>query len=283
MSDLEALRAHIGRKVVEEDDASAAPVRLMGATFGRPEADPRPGAELPEGWHGLYFLPGTTAAELGPDGAPTSTGVIPPMPFPRRMAAGYRFRFHAPIRIGDRLRRETELLDVSIKEGSTGRLGFVTVRSRIFGPDGVCMDEERDTAFREAVPPGAKSAAPRRDPPPDGLPWRRVENPDPVVLFRYSALTFNSHRIHYDADWARGVEGYPALVVHGPLTTTFLLHFTKDNMPGRRLASFAIRARAPLFCGQPVTLVGRPTEKGAEAWALTPSGTIAMSAEATFA
>jgi 3-methylfumaryl-CoA hydratase len=282
MSDLAALRQHIGRKVVDEDEVSSAPIRLMGATFDRKEADPRAGAEMPEGWHGLFFLPNTTAADLGPDGAPTGTGVIPAMPFPRRMAAGYRFRFHQPIHVGDKLRRETELVDVTIKDGSTGRLGFVTVCSRIYGPNGLCMEEDRDTAYREAIAPGASSKAPVRDAPPEGLPWSRTEHPDPKVLFRYSALTFNTHRIHYDADWARDVEGYPALVVHGPLTCTYLLHFVKDNMSGRRLKSFAIRARAPLFCDQPLQLVGGPTDAGASAWAATPAGTIGMSAEATF-
>jgi 3-methylfumaryl-CoA hydratase len=172
-----------------------------------------------------------------------------------------------------------ELADISLKTGGTGTLVFVTVTSRVVGPEGVALEDERRTAFREEVKPGERNQAPRREPAPSDAPWRRRVTPDPVLLFRFSALTFNSHRIHYDRPWAMEVEGYPGLVVHGPLTTTLLIDFARDHTPGRRIVTYATQARAPLFDTAAFELRGRPTVKGAECWAVTPEGTVAMSAE----
>ena len=139
--------------------------------------------------------------------------------------------------------------------------------------------------FREEVKAGGRNQAPRREPAPIDVPWRRRVAPDPVVLFRFSALTFNSHRIHYDRAWAMEVEGYPGLVVHGPFTSTMLIDFARDSNPGRVFASYTTQARAPLFDTAPFELRGRPTPdgRGCELWAVTPEGTIAMSAQAEFA
>ena len=137
--------------------------------------------------------------------------------------------------------------------------------------------------FREEVKAGERNQAPRRDPAPDDVPWRRVVTPEPIQLFRFSALTFNSHRIHYDHRWAMEREGYPTLVVHGPLTSTLLLDFARDHKPGRTFRSYSTQARAPLFEGTPFELRGRPTTGGCELWAVTPEGTVAMSAQAEFA
>ena len=157
---------------------------------------------------------------------------------------------------------------------------FATATSRVVGADGlVAVEDERRTVFREEVKAGERNQAPRREPAPDDVPWRRQVTPDPVLLFRYSALTFNSHRIHYDRAWAMDVEGYPGLVVHGPLTTTLLVDFARDSNPGRRLVGYATQARAPLFDTAPFELRGRPTGRGGECWAVTPEGTIAMSCE----
>jgi len=187
------------------------------------------------------------------------------------------------VRIGESMRRETRLADISVKHGGTGTLVFATVTSRIEGSHGLAVEEERRTVFREEVKAGERNQAPRRDPAPTDVPWRRVVTPDPVVLFRYSALTFNSHRIHYDRAWAMDVEGYPGLVVHGPLTTTLLIDFARDSNPGRRIVSYTTQARAPLFDTAPFELRGRPTAKGCELWAVTPEGTVAMSAEVELA
>jgi 3-methylfumaryl-CoA hydratase len=197
------------------------------------------------------------------------------------MFAGESVRAARPLRIGDAVSRETELADISVKSGGTGTLVFATVVSRVFGPDGLAVEEERRTVFREEAKAGVGNQAPRREPAPADVPWRRTVTADPVLLFRYSALTFNSHRIHYDRAWAMETEGYPGLVVHGPLTTTLLIDFARDCNPGRTVRSYTTQARAPLFDTAPFELRGRPTAdgRGAELWAVTPEGTIAMSAD----
>ena len=203
------------------------------------------------------------------------------MPLPRRMFAGESVRLHRALRIGEAVRRETELADISVKSGGTGTLVFATVASRVFGPDGLALEEERRTVFREEVKAGERNQSPRRDAPPADVAWRRRVMPDAVLLFRFSALTFNSHRIHYDRTWAMETEGYPGLVVHGPLTTALLLDFARDSNPGRTIRSYTTQARAPLFDTAPFELVGKPSADGhgAQLWAVTPEGTIAMSAE----
>jgi len=171
-----------------------------------------------------------------------------------------------------------------MKTGGTGTLVFATVVSRIFGPGGLALEEERRTVFREEVKPGERNQASRREPAPADIAWRRRVTPEPVLLFRFSALTFNSHRIHYDRPWAMQVEGYPGLVVHGPLTSTLLIDFARDSNPGCTFLTYTTQARAPLFDTAPFELLGRPTAggRGAELWAVTPEGTVAMSAQAEF-
>jgi 3-methylfumaryl-CoA hydratase len=281
---IESLKQHVGRRLVSHDVATAAPPNLLRLTFGRAEPEFGPGDPLPPGWHGLYFLPRFGPNDLNADGAPVDSGVVPPIPLPRRMFAGERIHFHRPIRVGDELRRETELADLSLKTGGTGPLVFATMVSRIFVPGGLALEEERRVVFREEVKAGERNQAPRREPAPAEVPWRRRVTPDPILLFRFSALTFNSHRIHYDRRWAMEVEGYPGLVVHGPLTSTLLIDFARDENPGRVFVSYSTQARAPLFDTASFELYGRPTAdgQGCELWAVTPEGTVAMSAQAEF-
>lgn len=280
---IDDLKSHIGRKQVATDLLQPGPANLLRLALGRPEPELREGDPLPPAWLALYFLPRVATADLRPDGSPRDTGVIPAMPLPRRMFAGERVRLHRPLRLGEAVRRETELADISVKSGGTGTLVFATVTSRVFGPEGLALEDERRTVFREEVKPGERNQAPRREPAPAEVPWRRRLTPDPVLLFRFSALTFNSHRIHYDRPWAMEVEGYPGLVVHGPLTTTLLIDFAHDQTRGRRIVAYATQARAPLFDTAPFELRGRPSERGGELWAVTPEGTVAMSAEVELA
>ncbi|MDX2158478.1 MAG: MaoC family dehydratase N-terminal domain-containing protein [Hyphomicrobiaceae bacterium] len=283
--DAEALRRHIGTRMTEEDTATEAPLRMLVATFDRPERAPKDGESIPPGWHIGYFLNMAPQASLSADGLPTGAGVLPKMPLPRRMYAGCRITFHDDIRVGDRIVRETTLSDLQVRQGSTGTLVFATQTRRISTPRGLALTEEYDGAFREEVKEGAKSGIPKREEPPAGLPWRRTIKTNAVSLFRFSAITFNPHRIHYDTPYATGVEGYPGLVVHGPYSQHCLSDFVRDMCQGRPFATFHMRARAPLFETEPFDLVGRPSTdgRGAEAWALTPSGTIAMQATVTFA
>ena len=283
--DLDDLRSHIGRTQTATDVIHPGPANFLRLTFGRAEPEYREGDALPPAWLGLYFLPRVASDALRPDGSPRDTGVVPPLALPRRMFAGESVRLHAPVRIGETLRRETRLADMSVKHGGTGTLVFATITSRVYGPSGLALEDERRTVFREEVKTGERNQAPRRESPPNDTPWRRSVTPDPVLLFRFSALTFNSHRIHYDRAWAMEVEGYPGLVVHGPLTTTLLIDFTRDQNPGKRIAAYATQARAPLFDTAPFELRGRPamSGRGCELWAVTPEGTVAMSAEVELA
>jgi 3-methylfumaryl-CoA hydratase len=282
---LEDLKAHVGRRESATDTVTAAPANLLRLTFGREEPELGPGDPLPPGWQCLYFLPRFGPEALRPDGTPIDTGVIPPMPLPRRMFAGERFRFHRPLRIGDAVRRETELADISVKSGGSGTLVFATVAQRIFTPEGLAIEEERRTVFREEVKSGERNQAPRREAAPTDTPWRRVVTPDPILLFRFSALTFNSHRIHYDRPWATEREGYPALIVHGPLTSTLLIDFARDHNRGRAVLTYETQARAPLFDTAAFELRGGPAPdgRGVLLWAVTPEGTVAMSARAELA
>jgi len=276
---IEDLKSHIGRTQAAADVLHPGPANLLRLALGRPEPEFREGDALPPAWLVLYFLPRFATGELRPDGTPRDTGVIPVMPLPRRMFAGERVRLHRPLRVGATVRRETALADISMKSGGTGTLVFATVNSRVLDGEGVAIEEERRTVFREDVKAGEGNQAPRREPALTDVPWRRRVTPDPVLLFRFSALTFNSHRIHYDRSWAMEVEGYPGLVVHGPLTTTLLVDFARDHNPGRRITAYATQARAPLFDNAPFELRGRPTARGCELWAVTPEGTVAMSAD----
>jgi 3-methylfumaryl-CoA hydratase len=282
---IDELKTHIGRRLTATDVIHAGPANLLRLALARPEPELRSGDALPPGWLALYFLPQCGPDALRPDGTPRDAGVVPALPLPRRMFAGESVRFHRPLRIGDAVSRETELADLSLKHGGTGTLVFATVASRVFGPDGLAVEEERRTVFREEAKPGEGNLAPRRDAAPADVPWRRTVTPDAVLLFRFSALTFNSHRIHYDRAWATGTEGYPGLVVHGPLTTTLLIDFARDCNPGRTVRSYTTQAKAPLFDTAPFELRGRPTAdgRGAQLWAVTPEGTIAMSADVELA
>lgn len=251
------------------------------ATFNRAERAPEHGEPIAPGWHLAYFPEASRLAELGADGLPLARGMLPAMPLPRRMYAGAKLTFHAPILVGDRLTRETAFTDVQLREGSTGALILATQTRRFFTPRGLALTDQQHTVFREAVPAGAPSGVPKHEAPPADTPWRRTITPDPVSLFRYSALTFNPHRIHYNRPYATAVEGYPGLVVHGPFAQQCLLDLLRDQVGAASIADFTMRARAPLFDVAPFTVVGRRAGHTAELWALTPQGTIAMQAVAT--
>jgi 3-methylfumaryl-CoA hydratase len=279
--DIEKLRAGIGRVIEDEDTVTEAPLRGMIATFDRNEKVPEPGEAIAPGWHLCYLHSYARRSALGVDGLPVEGGVLPRIPLPRRMYAGSTFTFEDDIRMGDRLRRETEFTDIQVRGGGTGTLIVTTQTRRIFTPRGLAVTEAANTVFREEVKAGEKSGIPTREAAPAGLPWRRTIKPDPVMLFRYSALTFNPHRIHYDRTYCIETEGYPGLVVHGPFSPQCLFDLLRDSLPGRKIGTFSVRARAPLFDIAPFDVIGRPIDGGAELWAVTPNGTVAVQATAT--
>ncbi|NVP55408.1 FAS1-like dehydratase domain-containing protein [Mycoplana rhizolycopersici] len=241
---------------------------------------PGGGAVLPPAWHWMFFNPVARRRELGPDGHPRRGTFLPDLGLPRRMWAGGRLTYHAPLPVGAEARRESEILDVVSKTGRSGRLGFVTVRHRISSGATLCIEEEQDLVFREGAVPGAPGAAPVSAP--GDARWSEPFTPDPVLLFRYSALTENGHRIHYDQSYARAVEGYRDLVVHGPLIATLLLGLAARCRPGALLRSFSFRATAPLFVDRPFHLEAAPSEGVLSLWARGPESELAMQAEARF-
>ena len=275
----------IGRREEAEDVATLSSVAGMIATLDRDDEAPRMGDPVPPLWHWMYFAPKARHSELGPDGHPRRGGFMPPVPLPRRMFAGGRATFHEPIRIGDDVRREGEIMKVARKEGRTGELVFVTVGYRIVTDRGLAIEEEHDIVYRDAPPPG-QQAAPQPAEKADTRDgdWRRTVAPDPVMLFRYSALTFNGHRIHYDHPYVTGVEGYPGLIVHGPLIATLLADLARDES-GWALGRFAFRARSPLFATAPFTVGGQLEAGGATCTvaAIDAEGALAMTAEAELA
>ncbi len=281
--EIELLRKTLGYKIEDEDTVTEAPCKAMIATFDRQEKAPGPGEPIAPGWHLLFLHSYARRAQLGRDGAAFEGGVLPKIPMPRRMYAGSTFTFDGDIRVGDKLRREIEFTDIQQRSGSTGNLIVTTQTRRIFTPRGLAMTEANSTVFREDPKPGEKSGVPVRDAAPADVAWRRTIQPDAVMLFRYSAITFNPHRIHYDRTYCIETEGYPGLVVHGPFAQQCLFDLLRDSMPGKKIKTFAVRARAPLFDTAPFDVIGRPTKDGAELWTVTPKGTIAAQATATFA
>ena len=278
----ERLREWIGKTESRNDLATAWPVAALSATLDRDDPPPQIGDALPPAWHWLYFLEAKPASELGPDGHPRRGGFLPPVPLPRRMWAGGRIEFLQPVRIGDAIRRDSEIMKVESKHGRSGSLVFVTVRHTISANNVVAIQEEHDIVYRDAAKAG--------DPPPPGKPapqaaaWQRNVVGDPVTLFRYSALTFNGHRIHYDLEYVRNEEHYPGLIVHGPLQTTLLLDLCRrhEQRPVRKLD---YRALHPVFHTERFTVNGNLSADGASAelWTANAQGNYAMAGTAVFA
>ena len=280
------LESHLGRALAREDIVAPGPARAALAMLGRGDWAPAAGDALPPAWHMFYCLATEPAGELGRDGLPRADEVIPELPLPRRMFAGLRMRFHAPLWIGDRVRLESELKALERKRGRTGELIVATVANRLLRDGGeLAVEEEHDIVAREAVAAGAASPMPAAQAAPGDAPWRESIAIDAVMLFRFSALVFNAHRIHYDRAHATRVEGYRGLVVHGPLHLILLLELLRRHAPERAIASLAMRVRAPLFDDAPVALAGRPSAggAGAELWTATPDCTVAAEVAVAFA
>lgn len=270
----------VGREEEHRERISPPVADAMAATLDLAVA-PKPGETLPPGWQWLFFNPKAKRSELGVDGHPAKGGFLPPVELPRRMWAGSRLQYIADVPVDADALRRSKILKVAEKTGKSGALCFVTVEHRTGCGDTLCIVEEQDIVYKEATPPGTPAPPARRHE--DEARWSVEFEPDTTLLFRYSALTFNGHRIHYDLPYAREEEGYPDLVVHGPLTATLLQQFAVDHGEGRRLASFDFRGVNPLFVDKPFRLEGRPEGDGSLAvWARGPEGQLAMSAIARF-
>lgn len=269
------LQKWIGNHQRHEDTISLQPARFMQATMDQ-EPSLQTGESLPLCWHWLYFLEAMPLSRLGRDGHPVTGEFLPPVALPRRMWAGSRLSFIAPIRIGDSITRDSTITDVTLKSGRSGELCFVTVAHRYNRDDQVLVEEEHDIVYRSDPTPGEPSKTPT--PAADNATLSRTITPSAVMLYRYSALTFNSHRIHYDIDYCRDVEGYPGLVFHGPLSATLLLDLASGKFGADCISGFSFRAMGPLFGHRDFSIHLRETETGAVMWVSNPDGRLAIDA-----
>jgi len=273
----------VGRTESRADVVTTTPVAALAATLDRDDPLPRAGDPLPPLWHWLYFLPLARQSELGPDGHPKRGGFLPPVPLPRRMWAGSRLSFLHPLRIGEPIERTSTIVDVTRKDGRSGPLVFVRVRHEIAGSSGLAIVDEHDIVYRDVPAPNERPATPPRAS--GTASWSRTIQPDDSLLFRYSALTFNGHRIHYDRRYVTEVEGYPGLVVHGPLIATLLLELARGARPEAAVVRYSFRAVSPLFDIAAFTVNGVASDDGKSLslWAANPDGGLAMEATATLA
>lgn len=276
-----------GKTEIVTDELAVTPATAAAASLDDTESRFERGVPLPPLWQWFYFLPRAPQSRLGPDGHPERGGFIPPIPLPRRMFAGARMRFHRPLVIGHYAERRGTIRAVSEKDGRSGRLAFVTVGYEFHQDGALCIEEEQDIVYREAGPP-APALSPEPLPPlPEGS-WSRMVTPTPTLLFRFSALTFNAHRIHYDRPYATEVEGYPGLVVHGPLTAILLMELVRRHAE-KGVRRFEFRGQAPLFDLAPFRVAATPVAAtpAAEAHVLMeahgPAGQTAMTATAALA
>lgn len=269
----QAARDAVGRSRRVEDRIDPWRAAALHATLDLDGPPPGPGAALPAFWHWIYFLEAAPARALGRDGHPAKGGFIPDLGLPRRMWAGGRLAFERPLPIGAEVVRTTTIEDIALKEGRSGPLAFVTLRHEISDDAGLCVTERQDVVYREDPAPGAPP--PRTETAPTDETDRRIATLGPTALFRYSALTFNGHRIHYDRDYAREVEGYAGLVVHGPLIAQLMLSLGEATSGPAK--TFAFRARAPAFDGEAIAICARPAETGADLWARGEDGRLIMS------
>lgn len=270
------LSAWVGRKRREHDVATVGKAQAMAALLDRDPQALVAGAPLPEFWYWIYFNAAVPRSQLGADGHERRGEFLPPVELPRRMWAGGRLQFLRPIALGREIERESEITSVEHKRGRSGELVLVTVRYTIRDSEAVCVEEEQDLVYCEI---------PRGEPPSSAVPpevdWRERFLPDTITLFRYSALTFNAHRIHYDHRFTTETEGYRAVVVHGPLTALLLLEAAKRHGRGAPRA-YRYRGHAPLFVDEPITLAGKGGASETALWAAGPHGTIAMEASVTW-
>jgi len=282
-ADLEHLKNWIGKTEEVEDVVTIFQVQGLRALFDNATV-PKDGDPCGPMDHWCFFNPRVPASEIGADGHPKRGGFMPPVPLPRRMFGGCRATYHQPFRVGEKVHRKNTISDVVIKPGRTGTLVICTVKVEMSGQNGLAIVEEQDIVYRDNPPVDAKDGNVGKT---AGAPadhqWIATITPDPVMLFRYSAVTFNGHRIHYDHQYATEVEGYPGLIVHGPLTASHMLYTAIKQFPGQEVARFAFQARSPLFDIAPFKVAGKRNDDGTcSLWSVTPDGNVGTLATLAF-
>lgn len=279
--DITHLQTWIGREQRVTDDMSPFKARALSAALAREGYTPAPpgaGSELPPAWQWLYFVDTPSALLTGADGHPKTGGFLPPVPLPRRMWAAGQFTVHAPLVLGTPAGKRSVVSSVDLKSGSSGTLVFVTVKHTVLQHDRVCIEEDQHIVYRE-MPPGP-APLPAGAKAPAAADWEITIQPDPVLLFRFSALTYNGHRIHYDRQYAVADEFYPALVVHGPLQATLLANSVREHCPDQTISNFTFRAQRPLFDTDALTVCGKRAGNHITLWTRSHDGFIGMTATA---
>jgi 3-methylfumaryl-CoA hydratase len=278
---MEKLEQWIGRSEADTDHVTIPAVHRLAAMLDRDDPMPKAGDWLPVGWNQILFPRVARHSQLGPDGHPARGDFLPPVPLPRRMFGGKRVTFREQLRVGDEVRRESVIRGVTLKKGRTGQMVFVTVQTDIYSPRGLAITEEQDIIYRDNPDPKAPP------PPPQPLPgkavWMREVTADPVMLFRYSALTYNGHRIHYDWRYVTKEEGYPDLIVNGGLQTLLVFELARTHA-STPLAYVSSRNVRPLFVNRPFTICGEPSadNKTANLWVADQDGAPTLVADAEF-
>ena len=282
-----ALEAVIGVKAVTEDVITATQIQRLNVTLNRHDPVPKMGDPVPWGWHSIFFPRLIRNDKLSHDGMAPDFEDAPDSPLPRRMYAGNDLKFHEPLRVGDAAKKEIFVKSVTPKEGRSGKLIFVTYGIRIEGPRGLVLEDDQNIVFREEAPANSSAA------PPPALEkasttaaWKRTVMIDEMALFRFSAVTWNPHRIHYDQPYVTKEEGYPGLIVHGPFTAVLLLELLREHWgdKAQRMSGYQMRAKAPIYASQPIQLLGEPGKDGksCKLWAVNVEGASAMEINATF-
>jgi 3-methylfumaryl-CoA hydratase len=277
--DLDHLRQWIGRSTEATDVVTAHLVMGLRATLFQEIGEPKNGDAAPFTVHWCLAQPVFPMSMLGPDGHPTRGGFLPPVPLPRRMWAGGELEFFDTLRVGDAPKRTSRISDVTVKTGSTGTLCFVAVEHVVTTPRGIAIRERQDIVYREM---GSTQAAPAKAPHPHVAKHRESHMADPVLLFRYSALTFNGHRIHYDRDYVTKVEGYPGLIFHGPLQAAFIVELAAKLHGGTPPKKLSYRGVQPLFEGAEFSVNANDNGAGLELWTANAEGQPTMKGTATW-
>ena len=275
----EELQKWIGKTEERTDVLTSFPATALAATLNHKELDYSENKNLPPLWHWLYFLPIFRLSEAGYDGHAALGDFLPPVPLPRRMWAGSRIKFLSPLKLGNKYKKTSTIKSVSAKSGRSGNLVFVTVTHEVSSEGSICINEEHDIVYREKAT--SSSASAKLVEAPKEFDFSNDINPDPVLLFRYSALTFNGHRIHYDHPFCTETEGYDGLVVHGPLLATLLLDGLASHKPNCIVQNFEFRAMAPVFDHMKFKVRGKQIDTSEYSlWIEREDGSLAMSAKA---
>ena len=280
---LESFKRYIGKSETATDVVTASVLVKFAATLGLENPPLEKGAPIPPGWYGGFFPASHRPSQMRLDGQASGGGIVPPIPLPRRRIGGTRMTFHEPLRVGDEIKRVTEIADMQIDDGPAGAMVKIIERNSISNGRGLAVVEERDMVMLSEARAEASSSTPPQIP--TQATWQQVVEPTAPLLFRFSAIRFNSHRIHYDRTYVTQVEKLPGLVVQSSLTSQLMIEMCRKELPNRQLASFGFQSVRQIYDTGKFTIAGTPVAGGREAtlWALDPDGKLAMIATAKFA